>query len=105
MLLTVAALWLASACSPDKGFGEAREVRLDDYGADWPLTVETALLNCTPEGGLLVQIEGHAFELDVRTVEDAHPGFRRVWAKAPDARGDERMNLAPLVEDARELCG
>lgn len=103
VLLLVAGISMTLACSPDKGFGESREVGAKDYGAKWPLTVETALLNCTPAGDLLIQIEGRAFGLEATTVRDADPAFRRVWAENPDM-SDERMDLAPLIEDARDLC-
>ncbi|QYJ05245.1 YebY family protein [Nocardioides panacisoli] len=101
--LLMAAVFMTFACSPDKGFGESREVEAEDYGSDWPLTVESAILSCSPEGDLFVQINGRAFGLNTATVEDADPGFRRVWAANP-GNGGERMDLVPLIEDARELC-
>jgi len=106
LLLLVATMSVTVACSlgdGDKGFGESREVDAQDYGATWPLTVETALLNCSPEGDLFLQADGHAFSLGPMTVEDAEPALRRVWAENPD-KSEERMDLAPLIEDARELC-
>ena len=103
VLLLVAVMSMTLACSPDKGFGESREVDADDYGTNWPLTVEAALLNCTPDGDLLIQIDGRTIGLEATTVEDADPALLRVWAEKPDTSG-ERMDLVPLIEDASELC-
>lgn len=94
---------LLGACSPDKGFGPAEEVEADDYGSDWPLTVDSALVNCGPGGGLLIQIDGRSFGLAGITDENVPPAFERVWASDP-SRGDAHMDLSPLVEDARALC-
>lgn len=91
------------ACAPDKGFGPAQEVDAGDYGSDWPLTVHSALLNCHPSGGLAIQIDGHAFSLDMITGGDVPPKFERVWAMDP-SRGEARKDLSPLVKGARALC-
>lgn len=102
-LLLVAATSVTLACSPDKGFGASRAVDAEDYGAAWPLTVETAVLNCSPEGLLLIQVDGRSFDLEASGIGDAHPAFRRVWAEDPK-RSNQRRDLGALVEDARELC-
>ena len=95
---------LMGACSPDKGFGPSEEVHADDYGTDWPLTVDSALLNCAPGGGLLIQIDGRAFGLDDGiTDENVPPKFERVWATDP-SRGNAHKDLSPLINDAQALC-
>lgn len=97
------ALPLLMACSPDKGFGESERVQRDDYASAWPLTVDEAVLTCTPEGDLQVTIEGYTVGLEVSDPADADRALLRSWATQPDDPG-QRMDLSPLVEDARDLC-
>ena len=101
--LLVVASSLLSACSPDKGFGESQDVSRDDYGSAWPLTADRAVLTCAPEGDLFITIEGYTVDLEVSSEADADRALLRSWAEQADGAG-ERMDLSPLVEDARDLC-
>jgi hypothetical protein len=98
---------LLCACSPDKGFGEVKEIQADDYGSKWPLTVDTAKLNkVCDEGdtsvGLIV--EGHEFVIDdLDGPEDASKAFLKYWAEDA-SQPSGRMDLSPLTADGRSLC-
>ncbi|NHC24694.1 hypothetical protein G6553_16130 [Nocardioides sp. IC4_145] len=92
-----------AACSSDKGLGETERVSDDDLGDAWPLTVESALLTCD-DGYVLVQVDGNSFRIDgIAGPDDAHPGFRRLWATDPE-RLDGRKDLSALVDAGRSLC-
>jgi hypothetical protein len=94
---------LLLACSPDKGFGESQDVSRDDHGSAWPLTVDKAVLTCSPEGDLFITIEGYTVDLEASSEADADRALLRSWEEQADGTG-ERMDLSPLVEDARDLC-
>lgn len=101
-LLVVA---LLGACSADKGFGETQEVTATDYGSAWPLTVDSALLNCDENGSISVQVQGAAFRIDdITDPQDVPSGFLRIWATDP-AQASGRKELKPLLEHGRSLCG
>lgn len=98
---------LLCACSPDKGFGEVKEIRADDYGSTWPLTVDTAKLNkVCGEGDTAVGliVEGQEFVIDdLDGPEDASKVFLKYWAEDA-SRPSGRMDLSPLTADGRSLC-
>ncbi len=84
LLVSLVVVSLLCSCSPEKGFGESKEVSAGDYGSTWPLTVDSALLNCN-EDFVLVQVVGHAFRIDGLTdPQHAHRKFLRLWGVFPD---------------------
>lgn len=98
---------LLCACSPDKGFGEAKEISADNYGPAWPLTVSTAQLNkVCGEGDTAVGliVDGQEFVIDdLDGPADASKAFLRYWAEDA-SRPSGRMDLSPLAADGRALC-
>ena len=105
MLFCVGVLLLLPACSPDKGFGPSKEVSVDDYGAEWPLTVTSAVLGCEPGDIAMLTVDGHSYPLDTgMDANEVHPDLERIWAKDPQVGSTERRDLSPLVTDAMELC-
>lgn len=103
LVITCAALVLC-ACSPDKGFGETKEVTSDDYGSEWPLTVDTAKLNkVCDEGnsGVALIVEGKTFVIsNIASTDDADEGFLRFWAE-DSSETSGRKDLAPIVSRVR----
>jgi hypothetical protein len=100
----MAAVLSVSACgSPDKGFGESREVHRSDVGSGWPLNVESVLLTCS-EGVVSVQFEGRTDVIDRTTgTRGVSSRFVDVWS--PDSsQPNGRMSLEPLVEHGESLC-
>lgn len=102
MLPCLSLLLLLPACSPDQGFA-TREVSRDDYGAQWPLTVEEGVLACEPGDVATVTVSGRSYALKALSGGDDVPAdFRRIWAHVPQS--GSRSDLSPLVEDAEALC-
>lgn len=94
---------LLGACSYDKGFGPSERVDAVDYGSEWPLTVDSAVLTCDPGGALFITIDGRSFGLDGITEQNAPFKFERFWATGP-AGGVTYKDLSPLLRSAQALC-
>jgi hypothetical protein len=105
VVLSCAALVLC-ACSPDKGFGETKEVTADDYGSAWPLTVDTAKVNkvCDGDAAVAVVVDGKTFVISGLDKPDAaNSGFLDYWLK-DESQESGRKDLAPLVAEGESLC-
>lgn len=97
---------LLGACSPDKGFGETEDINADDFGSDWPLTVETATLNkVCGEGDTAVAIivERKTYVIDFDHPSQSPTAFLPLWAEDPTAESG-RKDLGPLLDRAESLC-
>lgn len=105
LVLATVALLLCG-CSPDKGFGEAKDVTADEYRDARPLTVDAATLNRVCEGDLPVGliVEGEEFTIsDLGDPAEADKAFLRYWAQ-DQSRPSGRKDLSPLVDDGLALC-
>ena len=97
------ALLLVVACSPDKGFA-TRKVSREDYGVQWPLTVDGGVLACEPGDVATITVDGRTWPLDGVTEAGAYEGFLRIWERRAGEGADSRKDLSPLTEDAYALC-
>ncbi|WP_243058055.1 DUF2511 domain-containing protein [Nocardioides sp. SR21] len=93
---------LLAACSSDQDI-ESLEVGRSNYGDEWPLTVDEAVLACEPGDVTTLTVDGRSYGLDgLSGGAEPEAGLRRILAQNPvdGARG----GLAALAEDAQELC-
>jgi Protein of unknown function (DUF2511) len=92
---------------PDDVKDEPGLVTRDDLGEDWPLTVDYAVLGC--EGGTVIQAatltapDGTVYALNgtAKDHTDYEEDIDPIWA---DASGGLKVNIGPLIEQARALC-
>lgn len=100
--LALALLAVTTGCTDvdEKGY-ESREVHSQGYGDRWPLTVDSAAIACSM-GALKVTVDGRSWIIpNTSSGADVPRGLDRVWAR--DLAGD-RLNFAPLYDDALDLC-
>ena len=95
-------LALLAACSPDKGF-KTRDISRSDYGDQWPLTVDAAVLACEPGRVPTVTVDGSTYSLDAADEEKVPSSLRleRIWADDPDGK---KKDITVLARDALEMC-
>ena len=71
------------------------------FGAAWPLTVDSGVLRC--EGGAIVfrAPDGHDYGVNglAATYDDIGP----IWAAEPKGI-TRKMNIGPLIEAGQKLC-
>lgn len=108
--LAVLPILLLSACSAsdDGGNGDSdKEVSRDDYGAEWPLTVDSGTLECKGSGGVgeaTITVDGTKYALNgIAKGNDAYADIRPIWADSPDFAG-VKQDISVLIEDALPLC-
>jgi uncharacterized protein DUF2511 len=98
-------VWFASACSPDKGFGNTGDASVDEYGAAWPLTTATAEVTCSEMGKLSVTVDGTTYGLEADQSDVRRPGDRLDVVRAADpSTSDGYKDLSPLIEFGDTLC-
>ena len=109
VLLLLAVLTGLSAVACGGGGGVLHR---DDYGAEWPLTVDEATLGCY--GGS--ELPAPYFEVDsvrypmtgwAETILSQR-GFeirplQRIWRDDPEVRG-AKVNIGPWIDRGSELC-
>jgi len=92
-----------AGCSSDKGFGETNTVSSEQLGTAWPLTVDSAKLNCK-DGWVSVFVDHEGFRIDdVAGPDDVSKKFLRYWA-TDASRDSGRRDLAALVSMGEALC-
>lgn len=107
-----ACLLLACACGGGGGSYQAttktgKRVKLtrSQYGAKWPLTVDSCEVECVGKARMLVMhangktyaINGSAHDMG------GYPFFDEIWRDDPEVRGI-KVSSGPLLDAARQLC-
>jgi hypothetical protein len=83
-------------------------VSREEFGGDWPLTVDEGTLNCegaaevgavtfTAPNGVTYAVNGLAIG------QDRWPEIDAIWADNPDIPGTKK-NIGPLIDRGLELC-
>ena len=92
-------------CS-EGGGQAANETRIsrDDYGSDWPFTVDSGVLNCEGAGAVYFTSEGTKYAVNgtARGASDA-PDVDAIWADDPQMTG-LKINIGALIQDGLALC-
>lgn len=100
--LLMAGMGLLLAC----GAGEKEiVVTRDMFGDDWPLTVNSALVICSEEGGAVLKLGSERYALDDVALAHGHPSARKVAAEKPVDPNNPAIGTWPAdTEPLRELC-
>lgn len=103
LLVLALMVLMLGACSADKGFGEAKKVTSEEFGALWPLTVDSVTLNCD-DGWISVFVEGEGFRIDdVTGPGGVDKRFLRYWA-TDESQDSRRRDVTSLIEEGETLC-
>lgn len=116
-ILSLAALAVMVACGAPRPAGgglqqqQRRQVggRLTvtkaEYGERWPLTVDTAEVECLPGDRYVVHANGTTYGLNGLAMAgpDAYPSVRPIWRDDPNNPGS-KVSIAPLIEAAKSTC-
>jgi hypothetical protein len=101
-LLAVSSLAMLSACSQP-----GVEVTRDEFGEEWPLTVEVARLWCERPRAVLLEADGTTYGLNGAGQALGHPSPEPIWRDDPDApegTSGIKVSLRPLINRGLELC-
>lgn len=87
------------ACSGD-------EISKEQLGDDWPLTVESGVLKCIDDNGILlaiIEVNGVEYQLNGAAKSMGYENIDIIWSNNPSIPG-ARLSLSPLISKALELC-
>lgn len=95
-LLGLSLVLVASCYEPG---GSSKTIERSNYGTDWPLTADSAVLKCDAGGAVTVTVKGHRFALN-------GPARERGITNASKAEGIiDPTGVPRLAADGRKLCG
>lgn len=100
---------LVAGCSQDDpvGPGPTHVVHRADFGAKWPLTVDSGTLRCQGEadyGAVTLQTDGKVYALNVpASSQKLGRPVNEIWADDPEAPGSKK-EIGLLVAEGLELC-
>lgn len=79
-------------------------VTRDDYGDDWPLTVDEGILSCERGSAVVFTTDGRRYAVNGTAMTlNLGADLDPIWA--PDPAGvTPKMNIGPLIGDGLELC-
>lgn len=94
---------LVAACSASPSANE-REVKAEDYGDRWPLTVEHGTLRCEPvERVVFTDPDGKDWAVNGAASSHGYDEIEPIWADNPEIDGTKKI-ISPLIEDGLSLC-
>jgi hypothetical protein len=84
---------------------EPGTITRDEFGDDWPFTVEGGVLRCEGEGGVgAVIFEAEETEYGVNGVakSQGYADIEPIWADEPSTGA--KKNIGPIIDRGLELC-
>jgi Protein of unknown function (DUF2511) len=93
----------ATSSSPNE-----KTVSRADYGAKWPLKVESGTLRCDDPGAVTFTSNGTTYWVngtagDYGADDQGWKDIRPIWANDPDIPG-LKISIGPLIDDGLALC-
>lgn len=85
--------------------GEPGLLTRDNFGADWPLTVDFGVVACADGSVTFRAPDGTKYAVNgtAQAQHRALPKIDAIWADDPDLDG-VKINIAPVIDRGRELC-
>jgi len=100
-MLAAGFVWNAVAGGSDS---HSKNVSRSDYGAGWPLTVDSAKIGCANGQNEYVQVGSIRYALNGTAKADGgYSNVDTIWADDPSSPG-LKLSIAPLIADAQKLC-
>lgn len=102
ILLSVALAALTS-CGGDLASNELRISR-DDFGDDWPFTVDEGILACVGVSEVVFKAGGKTYAVNGMAVGTGkYAEVEEIWADNPSIPGTKK-NIGPIIDRGLELC-
>lgn len=92
----------ADAEGDDVGTGPIRVSR-EDFGDDWPLTVDEGVLACVPAFAVVFTAGGETYAVNGQAATQGYADIDPIWADDPDGLAPKK-NIGPLIDRGLELC-
>lgn len=86
---------------------EPGEVTREEYGEDWPLTVDEAKVRCEGAMAVVVEADGETYALNGVARQAGYPNVDPIWRDhpdVPDGMDPWKVNIGPLIDLGLELC-
>jgi len=101
------ALAAAACVGTSSTAANAQQVSSADYGADWPLTVDSGTLRCEGAGAVTFTADGTTYWVNGTAGgladENGWADIEAIWADDPS--GDApKISIGPLIDDGLKLC-
>lgn len=77
----------------------------DDFGKDWPLTVNYVVVRCDSQSVIATAPDGKDYAVN-GTAQSHHPDLPEIdgiWADDPDVDG-LKIDISPIIDKGLELC-
>ena len=104
VLLVISLLVVLAGCG---GAANERHLSRSDYGADWPLTVESGTLRCEGAGAVVFKAGGTTYAVNgfANGMAEQHgwADVADIWADDASSDGGKK-NIGRLIDDGLKLC-
>ncbi len=120
--MRITGLVIAGCLAAGAASAESRDIRVEDFGRDWPLTVNSGELQCTGAGVVTFRSGGVVYAVNGTATAAGHAPIEPIWkhneamyrtmaeatgstVEAARSRfGPLRINIGPIIEAGLALC-
>jgi hypothetical protein len=86
----------------------AMQVRAEEYGDAWPLTIDEGVLSCDADRVVFTAPDGAVYALnglaETHADQEGWSDVDPIWADNPSDSGGPKLNIGPLIDDGLALC-
>ena len=105
--LNIRVIGTASELGTDMGSQSANkdtgEVTREEYGDDWPFTVDSGRLECWRGPSAVFVTGGNVYQLNGMASQMGHASIDPIWRDSPSIPGT-KVSLGPMIQRALKLC-
>jgi hypothetical protein len=98
VLALLVGLFLVASCKDNE-----RVVKKEDYGDDWPFTVQIGTIKCLEGIAPVLSAGGHNYALNGHAMARGYRDLHLIWLPDPDTPGLKK-NISPFVDIGNALC-
>jgi hypothetical protein len=84
--------------------GNETSISSDEFGNEWPLTVDEGIVRCEGAGEVYFTADGTTYSVNGLAMGNSDlPDIDVIWADDPEISG-LKINISPIIDRGLELC-
>jgi hypothetical protein len=79
------------------------EVKREDYGKDWPFSVEKGVVDCVDGSAAIFKVGNKSYSLNGTAEGRGYAPIDPIWLDNPELSG-LKINISPMIDLALKQC-